>query len=64
MIVCHGIAFADESFRMDFEAMMAYILLPPAGGVLLLLLEHKSDYVRYHAWQSALLFSALFVSTF
>ena len=32
--------------RMDYEAMMAYILLPPAGGVLLLLVEHKSDYVR------------------
>lgn len=32
--------------RMDFEAMLAYLLLPPAGGVLLLLLEHKSDYVR------------------
>jgi len=26
---------------------MAYVLLPPAGGVLLLILEHKSDYVRY-----------------
>lgn len=25
---------------------MAYVLLPPAGGVLLLILEHKSDYVR------------------
>jgi hypothetical protein len=33
--------------RMDYEAMLAYILLPPAGGVALLLLEHKSDYVRY-----------------
>lgn len=32
--------------RVDYEAMMAYLLLPPAGGVLLLLLEHKSDYVR------------------
>ena len=32
--------------RMDFEAMAAYLLLPPAGGVLLLVLEHKSDYVR------------------
>ena len=40
---------------------MAYVLLPPAGGVLLLLLEHKSDYVRYHAWQSALVFTVLFV---
>lgn len=33
--------------RVDYEAMMAYLLLPPAGGVLLLLLEHKSDYVRW-----------------
>lgn len=33
--------------RMDFEAMLAYLLLPPAGGVFLLLVEHKSDYVRY-----------------
>lgn len=33
--------------RMDYEAMLAYLLLPPAGGVFLLLFEHKSDYVRY-----------------
>jgi hypothetical protein len=26
---------------------MAYVLLPPAGGVLLLITEHKSDYVRF-----------------
>lgn len=32
--------------RLDHEAMLAYLLLPPAGGVLLLVLEHKSDYVR------------------
>ena len=32
--------------RLDYEAMMAYLLLPPAGGVLLLVLEHKSDYIR------------------
>lgn len=42
--------------------MAAWLLLPPAGGVLLLLLEHKSDYVRFHAWQASLTFSALFVS--
>jgi uncharacterized membrane protein len=47
--------------RLDYEAMLAYVLLPPAGGVLLLLLEHKSDYVRFHAWQSSMLFSAIFV---
>jgi hypothetical protein len=32
--------------RMDIEAALAYLLLPPAGGVFLLLTEHKSDYVR------------------
>ncbi|MCJ1310223.1 hypothetical protein MMC25_003885 [Agyrium rufum] len=47
--------------RLDYEAMMAYILLPPAGGVFLLIFEHKSDYVRFHAWQSSLVFAALFV---
>lgn len=46
---------------MQFEACLAYLLLPPAGGVVLLLFEHKSDYVRFHAWQSALLFSAIFL---
>ena len=33
--------------RLDYEAMLAYLLLPPLGGVLLLIVEHKSDYVRY-----------------
>lgn len=33
--------------RLDYEACLAYFLLPPAGGVFLLLVEHKSDYVRY-----------------
>lgn len=33
--------------RLDYEAALAYLLLPPAGGVLLLVMEHKSDYVRY-----------------
>jgi len=47
--------------RMDFEAMLAYLLLPPAGGVFLLLVEHKSDYVRFHAWQSSMLFTVIFV---
>ena len=28
---------------------------------MLLLFEHKSDYVRFHAWQSAMLFSAMFI---
>jgi len=46
---------------LRIEACLAYLLLPPAGGVVLLLFEHKSDYVRFHAWQSAMVFSAMFV---
>lgn len=46
---------------MALEASLAYLVLPPAGGAVLLLFEHKSDYVRFHAWQSALLFGALFM---
>lgn len=48
--------------RLDYEACLAYFLLPPAGGALLLVLERKSDYVRFHAWQSSLVFGFLFVS--
>jgi uncharacterized membrane protein len=44
---------------LRIEACLAYLIVPPAGGIVLLLFEHKSDYVRYHAWQSALLFSAI-----
>ncbi|KAK4251439.1 hypothetical protein C7999DRAFT_10935 [Corynascus novoguineensis] len=47
--------------RLDYEACLAYLALPPLGGILLLILERKSDYVRFHAWQSSLLFTALFV---
>ncbi|CEJ56461.1 Putative DASH complex subunit duo1 [Penicillium brasilianum] len=47
--------------RMDVEAALAYLLLPPAGGLFLLLAEHKSDYVRFHAWQSSMLFAVIFI---
>lgn len=74
--------------RLDYEACLAYLVSPPLGAILLLILERKSDYVRYvrflgdvcffgvlghdrdadfdmftrfHAWQSSLLFTALFV---
>ena len=47
--------------RLDYEAAIAYLFLPPAGGVFLLIFEHKSDYVRFHAWQSSMLFTAIFV---
>jgi hypothetical protein len=42
-----GVFETSLPIRMDCEAMLAYLLLPPAGGVFLLLMEHKSDYVRY-----------------
>ncbi|PFH57829.1 hypothetical protein XA68_14522 [Ophiocordyceps unilateralis] len=47
--------------RLDYEACLAYLALPPLGAILLLILERNSDYVRFHAWQSALLFTALLV---
>ncbi|KAK4966090.1 hypothetical protein LTR66_012048, partial [Elasticomyces elasticus] len=48
-------------FRMEIEACLAYLLLPPAGGVMLLLFEHRNDYVRFHAWQSSMLFTTVFI---
>jgi hypothetical protein len=33
--------------RMDYAACLAYLLLPPAGPVALLIFEHRSDYVRW-----------------
>ncbi|KXT05568.1 hypothetical protein AC578_3723 [Pseudocercospora eumusae] len=58
-----GMSIFETSLGLNLgvEAALAYLLLPPAGGVVLLLFEHKSDYVRFHAWQSALLFSAIFL---
>jgi hypothetical protein len=32
--------------RLDWEACLAYLALPPAGAVVLLMFEHRSDYVR------------------
>jgi hypothetical protein len=32
--------------RLDWEACLAYLALPPVGAALLLILEHRSDYVR------------------
>ncbi|EPQ63605.1 Bgt-3076 [Blumeria graminis f. sp. tritici] len=48
--------------RLDYEACLAYLLLPPVGGFLLLIFEQQSDYVRFHACQSALVFTALGVA--
>ncbi len=56
LIASPGFAHAEQ-----LEACLAYLVLPPAGGVVLLLFEHKSDYVRFHAWQSSLVFGALFL---
>lgn len=47
--------------RLDYEACLAYLACPPLGAILLLILERKSDYVRFHAWQSSLVFTVIFV---
>ncbi|KAI0206511.1 hypothetical protein F4808DRAFT_407663 [Astrocystis sublimbata] len=47
--------------RLDYEAVLAYAALPPLGAIIMLILERKSDYVRFHAWQSSLVFTVLFV---
>lgn len=47
--------------RLDYEACLAYLAFPPIGAIVLLILERNSDYVRFHAWQSALLFTAVMV---
>ncbi|KAL7628460.1 hypothetical protein AAE478_002663 [Parahypoxylon ruwenzoriense] len=47
--------------RLDYEACLAYLVLPPLGPIILLILERKSDFVRFHAWQSSLLFTVVFI---
>ncbi|KAL8387968.1 hypothetical protein RB595_009543 [Gaeumannomyces hyphopodioides] len=47
--------------RLDYEACLAYLAFPPLGAILLLILERKSDYVRFHAWQASLLFTVVFI---
>ena len=32
--------------RLDYEAAAAYLVFPPLGAILLLILERSSDYVR------------------
>ncbi|KAI0110285.1 hypothetical protein F4814DRAFT_451262 [Daldinia grandis] len=47
--------------RLDYEACLAYLVLPPLGAIILLIVERKSDFVRFHAWQSSLLFTVVFI---
>ncbi|KAI1382946.1 uncharacterized protein F4822DRAFT_421668 [Hypoxylon trugodes] len=47
--------------RLDYEACLAYLAFPPLGAIILLILERKSDFVRFHAWQSSLLFTVIFI---
>ncbi|KAJ2633679.1 hypothetical protein H4R22_000219 [Coemansia sp. RSA 1290] len=47
------------SLRYDVEAALAYVLGVFSGAVLLVV-EKKNDYVRFHAWQSSLLSAAVF----
>ncbi|KAJ7597050.1 hypothetical protein C8J56DRAFT_817291 [Mycena floridula] len=47
-------------FRVDLEAAMAY-LLGPISALIMLIIETQNDYVRFHAYQSALLTTPLVV---
>ncbi|KAI9487262.1 MAG: hypothetical protein EXX96DRAFT_615051 [Benjaminiella poitrasii] len=49
--------------RVDIEAALAYVF-GPVTGLILLILERQNDYVRFHAWQSSLTFSALMFAQF
>ncbi|KAJ3050844.1 hypothetical protein HK097_008162 [Rhizophlyctis rosea] len=44
--------------RVDIEAALCYSLMA-LSAVVFLIFETKNDYVRYHAWQSALTFTVL-----
>ncbi|KAH6565154.1 hypothetical protein BASA60_010030 [Batrachochytrium salamandrivorans] len=41
--------------RLDIAAALVYAL-GPLTGVLFLIIETKNDYLRFHAWQSSLVF--------
>ncbi|PKS05081.1 hypothetical protein jhhlp_008448 [Lomentospora prolificans] len=58
-----GVSEFDTSLgiRLDYEAALAYLALPPLGAIVLLIMERNSDYVRFHAWQSALIFTAILI---
>ncbi|RKP10643.1 hypothetical protein THASP1DRAFT_21680 [Thamnocephalis sphaerospora] len=49
--------------RVDVEAALAY-LLGCLTGVFFLIFEQKNDYVRFHAWQSCLVFGPMMVVQF
>ncbi|KAL2756472.1 hypothetical protein ACRALDRAFT_1093627 [Sodiomyces alcalophilus JCM 7366] len=58
-----GVSEFDTSLgiRLDYEACLAYLAFPPLGAIFLLIMERNSDYVRFHAWQSSLLFTAILI---
>ncbi|KAG9290467.1 hypothetical protein G9A89_002442 [Geosiphon pyriformis] len=49
----------DLPLRVDIAASLTY-LFGCITGVLFLILEQKNDYVRFHAWQSSIVFGILF----
>ncbi|KAJ3566800.1 hypothetical protein NPX13_g7000 [Xylaria arbuscula] len=55
-----GVIGEFDTSRLDYEAVLAYVALPPLGAIILLILERGSDYVRFHA-QSSLLFTVIFI---
>ena len=53
---------SDTSLNLEenLEAALAY-LLGLVSGVIILIVEKKSDFVRFHAMQSTIVFGGLFV---
>ncbi|KAG4102341.1 hypothetical protein H8356DRAFT_1650351 [Neocallimastix lanati (nom. inval.)] len=49
--------------RIDIEAACTYVI-GGVSGIFFLILETKNDYVRFHAWQSSVLFCVLMVINF
>ncbi|ORX88090.1 hypothetical protein BCR32DRAFT_288843 [Anaeromyces robustus] len=49
--------------RIDLEAALTYIF-GCVSGIFFLIFETKNDYVRFHAWQSSILFCVLLVLNF
>ena len=47
-------SLTSMNFRYDYLASFSYIF-GFISGILILILEQRNDYVRYHAWQSSIL---------
>ncbi|ORX51789.1 hypothetical protein BCR36DRAFT_582826, partial [Piromyces finnis] len=49
--------------RIDLEAALTYVL-GCISGIIFLIIETKNDYVRFHAWQSSILYCGFLILDF